>query len=365
MPRKIDIGLQVEEGEPLIELELPDLASDRETKESLLTLAKETLRQADQAIQVAKADIKEAEAQVKRYETDVTFKTLKQKRVADLAKRSSVTPDLVEEADLDLGTAKAALATARAQVTTRKARHEAALRAKDVAASRVEVAKSELKGLEVLAGFTTVRAPFPAIITRRWVNTGDTIRDAAMPLLTVMRVDQVRVVIRVPERYVPLIRAAEGKSPKGPPNRVKMQIRSFTGEGRITRLASAVNETTRLMRAEIHVKNDAQLSLRPGMTGTATVVLNEAKTKRMTIPSTALVRIGEEIRVYYLDDLTTDDPPRGKVKMAKVTIGLDDGKTVEILSGLKGNERVIAKGNGVVREGETAIAVKARERTYE
>jgi hypothetical protein len=36
---------------------------------------------------------------------------------------------------------------------------------------------------------------------------------------------------------------------------------------------------------------------------------------------------------------------------------------VEILSGLKGHELVIAKGNGVVREGETAIPIKARKRT--
>jgi RND family efflux transporter MFP subunit len=362
IPSEIDIGLPVKEGQPLLDLELPDLQADRVTKGAYLALAKDSLRQAEQAIDVAEAEIKEAEALVRRYEAEVEFKTLKQKRVAGLVKREALAVELVDEADLELRTAQAALQTARTQVTTRKARHEAALRAKDVAASKVLVAKSELDALETLAGFTKVTAPFPAIITRRWVSSGDTITDAAMPLLTVMRLDTVRVVMNVPERYVPRIRAAQGNSPQGAANRVKINIGPYKGEHEITRLAAAVNDVTRLMRAEVHVKNDERLLLRPGMTGTATVVLTEAKTERLTVPSTALVRVGEELRVYYLEDLSADDPPRGKVKSVPVRIGLDDGKTVEVLSGLKGNEAVIAKGNGVVREGETAIAVKARER---
>ena len=75
-----------------------------------------------------------------------------------------------------------------------------------------------------------------------------------------------------------------------------------------------------------------------------------------------LMRVGDEVRVYYLDQLTTDDPPKGKVRSAVVVTGLDDGKTVEIQRGLNGNELVVAKGNSVVREGETALVVKARER---
>jgi RND family efflux transporter MFP subunit len=365
MASEIDIGLEVEAGQPLIQLELPDLAADREVKNSLLTLANKSLRHAEQAIQVAAADIKEAEAQILRYQADVGYKTLKQKRLARLVKSDTVQPELQEEADLELKTAQGALQTARAQLKTKKARYEAALREKDVAASKVQVAQAELKSLDVLTSFSKISAPFPAVITKRWVNSGDTIRDAAMPLLTVMRLDTVRVVIRVPERYVPSIRATQGKSPKGPPNRVKITIQSYQGEHQITRLASAVNDVTRLMRAEIHVKNDQELRLRPGMTGTATLTLSNGKEKRLTVPSTALVRIGDEIRVYYLDQRTKDNPPQGRVRSAAVTLGLDDGQTVEIKSGLTGSELVIARGNGVVREGETVVAVQARERRHE
>jgi hypothetical protein len=39
--------------------------------------------------------------------------------------------------------------------------------------------------------------------------------------------------------------------------------------------------------------------------------------------------------------------------------GLDDGRRVEIRSGLSGTELIIAKGNGIVREGDTVIAVSS------
>jgi RND family efflux transporter MFP subunit len=231
-----------------------------------------------------------------------------------------------------------------------------------VAASRVKVAEADVKLVNAKVDFATIKAPFDGIITRRWVDNGAIIKDPGTPLLTVVRTDVVRVIIDIPERYVPMIRATQSKSPRGEANLVELKIQKYKGEGRITRLASNIDDMSRLMRAEIHLKNSQDLLLRGGMTGTAIVYLDKKNTKKLTVPSTALVRVDKEIRVYYIDDLTDQDPPRGKVKMVKVHIGEDDGTQVQILSGLTGKELVIAKGNGVVRQGEAAIPVKARER---
>src|SRR5438105_1969192 len=83
MPKEIDIGRHVGPTDTLIELDLPDLAADRETKNALHSLSKDVLLQAEQAIQVAAAEVKEAETQTLRYKADVDFKTVKQKRVED------------------------------------------------------------------------------------------------------------------------------------------------------------------------------------------------------------------------------------------------------------------------------------------
>jgi RND family efflux transporter MFP subunit len=361
IPKEIDIGLQVAAGQTLLELELPDLSADRVTKAALLALADSSLRQAEQAIEVAAADIKETEAQIQRYLADVEFKSLKQKRVTELVKRDTLSEQLKEEADLELKSARAALETARAQVVTKKARYDAALKAKAVAASKVEVAKSELNSVDILFGFTKITAPFPAVITRRWVNTGDTIRDAAMPLLTLQRNDKVRVLLDIPERDVGHFFQ---DSPSKPGNAVTLVIPSIQEikpnheyKGTVTIMAKALDPVTRTMRTEVHLQNDGYL--KPQLTGTATVLL--AKRKTMTIPSTALVRVGNRVEVFYVAN-PTGNPPRGVVKSKVVKLGLDDGLRVEILGdSLTGKEKIIRKGNGVVRTGEQAVAIEPRE----
>jgi RND family efflux transporter MFP subunit len=362
VPKEIDIGLQVRAGQPLIQLELPDLAADQKTKQAMLGLADNALLQAEQAIQVAAADIKEAEAQVQRYEADVAYKMVKQKRVEGLVQSTAVSLQLKEEVDLELQTSQAALQTARAQVTTKKARYEAAVREKDVAASKVLVARSELDTLNTLAGFTNVSAPFPAVITKRWVNSGDTIRDAAMPLLTVQRTDIMRVLIDIPEREVRYLHT-DGADQKG--NEVVIRIPTLdekegTFPGTLTLKADALDPVTRTMRTEVHLYN-AKGFVKPNMTGTADVTLDDHR-KVFTVPSTALVRRGDKIELFYVEITdSSHKPPMGTLRRIRVELGLDDGHEVEILSkDLKKDMLVVVKGNGVLRDGDTVRAIAAR-----
>jgi RND family efflux transporter MFP subunit len=362
LSRDIDIGRPIKKGEELLTLDIPATRAELENKEALLTQARNLADQAQEALRVANQEVEEAKAQVARYQADQTYRETQLRRGRRLAERNAIQPQLVEEYTLQRDAAKAATEAARVTVDTKRAKVRAAQVELRVASSRIKVAEADVKLAKAKVNFATVRAPFDGLITRRLVDNGAVIKDPGTPLFTVVRTDIMRVIMDIPERYVRRIRAAESKSPTGEPNRVVVNIHGYVAEGRITRLASNVDETSRLMRAEVHVRNDEQLHLRAGMTGTAMVYLDEGTAKRLTVPSTALVRFEDKIHVYYVDELTKDNPPRGKVKAVEVEVGLDDGKTVEILKGLKGDEQVIAKGNGVVRQGETAIPVKARER---
>src|SRR5262249_10855051 len=185
------------------------------------------------------------------------------------------------------------------------------------------------------------------------------------PPLTVTRTDVVRILLDIPERDVPLVNATEqnpNKDGKGdlvtlhiPALRSVVSNGEFTGH--ITRLASALDPQTRTIRAEVHLDNKGG-HLRPGMYGTATVLLEE-RDYALTVPSTALVRRGNKVQLFYVDN-PRGDPPCGVVRRLEVELGLDDGRRVEIRSPqLTGKEQIIAKGNGVVREGDTVIAVPA------
>jgi HlyD family secretion protein len=360
----VDIGRAVKEGEKLILLDVPDLSAEWQNKKAALEQAVNLQKQTEQAKTVAAKELQEARAQEKRYHADLVFYTAQHVRLGKLAQSKTVQAELAEEARLQRQTASAALTAAQAQVATRQARLEAADADIKVAASRVKVSEADLHRLDALLGFAVIRAPFDGVITRRWVDTGATVNDPGTPLLTVMRSDVVRVVLHVPERDMPFLHvgAKPGEPTHG--NAVVLHfpalgatLRGGEFKGQITRLATALDPVTRTMHAEVDLKNEGGY-LRPQMTGTATVLLEEHDSV-LTVPSSTLLRLGEKTVVYYLEDMPGESV-RKRVQQAQVELGLDDGLRVEIRSGLSGNEQVISKGNGVLRTGDHAVAAPAQ-----
>jgi RND family efflux transporter MFP subunit len=364
LPADIDIGRRVKAGEKLVELAVPDLEAQKKQKEALLEQARNQKLQAEELRNVAAKELQEAEKQEQRYAAEYKARKLEYDRVTELVRRGVLQPERAQEAERQLEAADAAWQAARAMIETRQAKLKASAADLQVAQSRIEVAEAEVHNLAVLVGYATVTAPFPGVITRRWVDRGATIKDPTTPLLTLQRVDQVRVLLDISERDVPLVNATEqnpNSDGKGDP--VTVRISSLADKGRhkgefhghITRRASALDPATRTMRTEVHLDN-AEEHLWPGMYGTATVLLEDRYA--LTIPASALVRRGSRTYVYHIADVS-GDPPRGVVREAELQLGLDDGKRVEVRSGLSGKELLILKGNGVVRPGEQALAVPA------
>jgi HlyD family secretion protein len=355
----IDIGRAVKKDEVLLTLAIPDLLADKEYKAALEAQAEKVKEQAEQNREVARAEVVEAEAQEQRYRSDLLFKELQHKRIVELSKRETVQPQLSEETRMVRDAAQSALAASLAQVRTKKARLKAADGDIEVAKSRIKAAQAAVAQASAQIDFGKIKAPFDGVITKRWVDGGASVKDSGMPLLSVMRSDRVRVILDVPERDVPYLGAAGNTNSALSANRVSLRVpalRDAVFDGEVTLVSGALDPATRTMRVEVHLDNSSG-QLRPQMTGTARLIL--ARRERvMTVPSSALVRSSDAVEVYYLDKLH-GNPPRGVVKRAAVKLGLDDGLRVEIQSGLNGQERVVTKGNGVVRIGDTAIAADA------
>jgi RND family efflux transporter MFP subunit len=359
---EVDIGRRVTAGEALLKLAVPDLEADRKLKETLLDQAQKQKIQIQEAKNVAAKELVEAQEQEKRYQAEFNRSKEKHERTAKLVQRGALQPEVAEETKSQLEAASAAWQAAKAQIGTKEAKLQATDADLNVAESRIQSARAEVQRLDVLIGYAVVRAPFDGVVTKRWVDRGAMIKDPAIPVLTVMRTDTVRVILDVPERDIPLVNATEqNPNPDGKGDPVILRfpaLRDRPFGGHITRLSGALDPATRTMRTEVHLENKEGL-LRPGMYGTSAVTLEE-RDYVLTVPSTALVRRGSRILVYHVAD-PAGEPLRGVVQEAEVELGLDDGRRVEIRSGLTGKEWVIAKGNGVVREGDTVIAVPARE----
>jgi HlyD family secretion protein len=364
IPADIDIGSSVEQGQKLLEMDVPDVRADLDGKTALLEQAQNSRSQTVEAGKVAAQEVKESQAHEKKQQAEVDFRQLQYSRLAGLVEKQTVQPQQMEEASLKLSTAQAALKAIQAQIVTRQVKEQAAQVELKVADSSIEVAAAEVARLRALVDFAVVKAPFAGIITKRWVDRGTTVKDSSLPLLTLMQTDVVRVLIDVPERDVPHLRPSEA-SEGNEGNRVVLHVPALIelvpkGEfqGRVTRTASALDPVTRTMRVEIHLENKSGY-LRPQMTGKASVLLAR-RDEALTLPSTALTRAGGKWFVYCLDQ-TEGNPPKGVVKRVEVETGLDDGSRVEIRGGLTGRELVVARSSSAGLEGERVIGVPLAE----
>ena len=123
--------------------------------------------------------------------------------------------------------------------------------------------------------------------------------------------------------------------------------KTFTGS--VTRFASALDPSTRTMRVEVDFPNPEGLLL-PGMYGNLTLTL-ATRADTVTLPATALAIEKGKTFVYVVRD--------GKAHKVEVTVGIDSGIRVEILSGLRGNEEVVEAGASTLTDGAAVRAVNA------
>lgn len=367
---EIDIGRQVTANEALVKIAVPDLEAEKRYKDALLEQAQ---RQRDQVIELGKVaakELQEAREQERRYQADLARAQEKHDRTLKLVQNGSLNRELAEESKNQLEAAHSAWQAARAAIETKQARVNASVADLKLSESKIAVADAEVKRLAVLLDYSVVKAPFDGVVTRRYLDRGAMVKDTATPIVAVMRTDMVRVLLDIPQKDAPWVNTTyqnPNSNGLGDPVVLKIpELRNTVQEGQfpgyITRMASALDPVTRTMRAEVHLENKATRPdgkiihpLRPGMYGKADIVLQESR-YLLTIPSTALVRRGERVYVYYIAE-PKGEPLKGQVRRAQVDIGMDDGKRVEIRNGLRGDEMLIAKGNGVLRDGDAVLPV--------
>jgi RND family efflux transporter MFP subunit len=152
-----------------------------------------------------------------------------------------------------------------------KARLDAAKAAIEVANARVAIAKAELGRVPALVQATTLCAPFAGIVTRRSIHVGDLVSAKtsapSLPLITVARTDRIRVVVKIPEKYVLRVEPSASAT---------VEFDALPGKaysGKVSRTGGVLDPTDRTMRAEIDLPNNKG-ELKDGMFGRATIVLS-------------------------------------------------------------------------------------------
>lgn len=218
----------------------------------------------------------------------------------------------------------------------------------DADAAAVKSAEANVENLAVLQNFEKIVAPFPGIVTRRSTDVGDLIvagSDSASggskELFHLVQTNILRVFVNVPQVYSSQISLGTPAS---------VELIQFPGErftGKIANISGAIDPATRTLMVEVQVPN-ADGRLYPGAYGQVHFTL-PVDPRPMIIPASSLLFRKEGMQAGVVDST-------GHVQLKSVTIGRDFGTTVEIVSGLRSDDRIVSNPSDSLTAG-TAVQV--------
>lgn len=222
----------------------------------------------------------------------------------------------------------------QAEFDQKKAQTESAERQYDVARNGAAqqyqsllAARARVTVAQKALADTTVRSPFAGVVAERFVSIGDYVTRGTK-VASVMRVDPLRVELTVPEQYVATL--ATGRA-------VTFEVDAYPGEtftGHVRYVSPSVAADTRALTIEAVVPN-ASGRLKPGFFATAQIE-QATMVPGVLVPATAVRTVSGTARVFVIAG--------DRVEERIVTAGQAIGDRVEITSGLKAGEQVVATG---------------------
>ncbi|MBM4125388.1 MAG: efflux RND transporter periplasmic adaptor subunit [Nitrospira sp.] len=284
------------------------------------------------AVNRAKANRAAARAEVLRQEATLRNAKLTLDRMKALIKEQFVSQQDLDNAQVNFDMAVAQIESSQAQV------------------QQMDVA---LQQAETNLTYSYIRAPFAGYVAERNLDRGAYVSGStagtsttSRGILTLHDIHQVRILVEVVERDVPLVtigRTAEVRA-EAYPDRV------FTGL--VTRVVQALNRATRTMTVEIDLPNP-DLALKGGMFARVEILVGLHK-DAVQIPVDALTRLEDSQYVYVVRD--------GKAYQVPVETGVRTDNRIEVTKGLTGTEEVILSGKDLVHDG-IAVQTKPMEPT--
>jgi RND family efflux transporter MFP subunit len=212
----------------------------------------------------------------------------------------------------------------------------------------VEADKAAVEQYSALVSFEKIYAPFDGVITARNTDIGDLINSgsstgAKTDLFHIAQPGKLRVYVNVPEEYSQGIK--NGMT-------ADLNLAEFPGrkfQGKLVRTAEAINVTTRTLLVEIDVDNPTGTLL----TGSYAEVHLAVPTRASTslLPVNTLIFRSEGLHVATVKD--------GKVVLAAVTPGHDFGDQIEIVAGVKPDDKVIINPPDSIVSGQAVQIVQA------
>jgi membrane fusion protein (multidrug efflux system) len=164
-----------------------------------------------------------------------------------------------------------------------------------------------------------------------------------MPVATVATLDELRVSVEVPERYVPALEP-----------RMEGKITSFAAKGSdfdavVEKIEPTIDSSTRSKLVKLGIEESSG-ELSAGMFVRVELPLERAL-DAVSVPFEAVVQEGGEEYVYTVEN--------GVARRVSVRTGIIAGDRVEITGGLEKGVRVIVEGHQELRPGKPVREVES------
>jgi len=271
---------------------------------------REQVRQAEASFEVARATIRQREADLKFAETNL-------ERSRNLFARQLLPQQNLDDAD---------------------ARQQAAAAQLDLSRAQFEQARARLDELRLTLENTRVVSPVDGFVARRELDPG-AFASSNAPVVSVVDIELVRLVANLVEKDLRRVQP-------GTPARV--DVDAFPGEtfeGRVARVAPVLDPATRTAQMEVEIPNLSH-RLKPGMYARVALLVSKHE-NALVVPRNALVDLEGRSGVFLVEG--------GTARFQVVKPGLLDLQRAEILSGLTEGQRVATTGAHALRDGDPIV----------
>jgi multidrug efflux pump subunit AcrA (membrane-fusion protein) len=198
-----------------------------------------------------------------------------------------------------------------------------------------ESAEGKYRGAAAQLSYSLIKSPIDGVVTDRPLYEGD-LATANQPMLTVMNLSRL-----IAKAHIPQVEAAQLRV--GNAAEIKVAGLDEPMKARVTLVSPALDPGSTTIEVWVEARKPDP-ALRPGMTVPVTMTAKTAK-DAVVVPAAAVFR-SEEAGDYVL--VAGNDE---KAHLKKVQLGIRNGESAQVVSGLNEGEPVITSGGYAVPDG--------------
>ncbi len=332
-------GDTVTAGDKLVEIDRDVHRAEVQAAEAALAVARAKL--ADLKAGARPEEIDKAEANVRRWQATLNEARRSYERQEQLIAEDFTSQQSVDQARERMDVAEAELAAAREALGMLKAGPTQTEIA--VQESAVEEASARLALTKAHLSECVITAPFDGVITAVHVRPGD-LATPRSPLIEMYAPDSLVIRFSVPEAHSSAMRAGL---------RLRVTLDAMTGRkltAEVVRVYPQLDASMRTRTVEAKLTESAEIF--PYMFARLSLELKRADDAVLAPAEAVLTAPSGERYVFMVD--------QGKAHRRVIEVGIEQDKTVQILSGLAAGQRVVVAGQAALRDGQ-AVRVPGQD----